>query len=256
MRSPRSVTQQPMGMPLRILKLAIDFLARVITARWPEICPNSTAATSSSLIFWLASPKPILTTTLATLGTAMGFLYPNRFISAGITSLRYRSRNRLMAALFLQCGAAAAANAQLGAIGHKLMAHAGVLIARGAEQQHIGNLNGAFLFHNAALHVLGRIGAGVPLDDVGVLHRDGAASRVNPQHTAGFALVAPAHHAHLVALTDARVCSRCVHESFFILIAGLTRLREPGTRFWKISFRAIRAPRARTRACPPAHWHR
>ena len=31
------------------------------------------------------------------------------------------------------------------------MAHAGVLIARGAEQQHIGNLNGAFLFHNAAV---------------------------------------------------------------------------------------------------------
>src|ERR1700752_4583804 len=130
MRSPRNVTQQPMGMPLRILKLAIDFLARVMTARWPEICPNSTAATSSSLIFWLASPKPIFTTTLATLGTAMGFLYPKRFISAGITSLRYRSRNRLMATLLLQCGGAAAADAHFGAVGHQLMAHPCVLIAR------------------------------------------------------------------------------------------------------------------------------
>src|SRR5579864_3418654 len=181
MRSPRSVTQQPMGMPLRILKLAIDFLARVIIGRWPEICPSSAAATSSSLIFWLPSPRPMLTTTLATFGTAMGFLYPNRFISAGITSLRYRSRNRLMAALFLQRGAAAAADSHFGAVGHQLMAHPGVLAARGAEQQHVGNLNGGFLFHDAALHVLGRIGARVPLDDVGVLNGDRAAAGIDSQ---------------------------------------------------------------------------
>src|SRR5690348_16821520 len=168
MRSPRSVTQQPMGIPLRILKLAIDFLARVMIGRWPEICPSSAAATSSSLIFWLPSPRPMLTTTLATFGTAMGFLYPKRFISAGITSLRYRSRNRLMAALLLQCGAAAAADAHFGAVGHQLMARSGMLVAGGAEEQDIGNLDGPFLFQNSALHVLRRIGPRVPLDDVGV----------------------------------------------------------------------------------------
>src|SRR4029077_5047801 len=253
-RSPRSVTQQPMGMPLRSLKLAIDFLARVIMGRWPEICPSSTAATSSSLIFWLPSPRPMLTTTLATFGTAMGFLYPKRFISAGITSLRYRSRNRLMAGLLLQCRAAAAADAHFGAVGQQFMAHPGVLIARGADQQHIGNLNRSFLFHDAALHVLRRIGAGVPLDDVGVLDGDGALSRVNAQHTPALALVAPAQHAHLVALTDARICNCGIHESLFILSTGFTRLPGPEIRFWQISFRAIRAPRVRRRACPPARW--
>ena len=37
MRSPRSVTLQPMGMPSRILKPAIDLVARVIAGRWPEM---------------------------------------------------------------------------------------------------------------------------------------------------------------------------------------------------------------------------
>ncbi len=74
MRSPRKVTQHPMGMPLRILKFEIDFFARVITGFCPVICPSSIAATSSSLIFWLASPKPMFTTTFDTLGTAIGFL--------------------------------------------------------------------------------------------------------------------------------------------------------------------------------------
>src|SRR5690348_17264072 len=203
MRSPRSVTQQPMGIPLRILKLAIDFLARVMIGRWPEICPSSATATSSSLIFWLPSPRPMLTTTLATLGTAMGFLYPKRFISAGITSLRYRSRNRLMAALFLQRCAAAAANSYFGAVGHQLMAYPRMLAARGAEEQHIRNLDRAFLLHDAALHVLGRVGTRVPLDDVGVLHGDGALARVDSQHASGLAFVAPAHHAHLIAFADA-----------------------------------------------------
>ena len=35
MRSPRSVTIAPIGMPLRTLNCAIDFLARVTTGFWP-----------------------------------------------------------------------------------------------------------------------------------------------------------------------------------------------------------------------------
>ena len=37
MRSPRSVTIAPIGMPLRTLNCAIDFFARVITGFWPVI---------------------------------------------------------------------------------------------------------------------------------------------------------------------------------------------------------------------------
>src|SRR5215468_1089941 len=86
---------QPMGMPLRILKFAIDFFARVITAFWPVIWPSSCAAVSSSLAFWLASPRPMFTVILEILGTAMMFFHPKRFISAGVVSLRYFSCNRL-----------------------------------------------------------------------------------------------------------------------------------------------------------------
>src|SRR5882672_8175883 len=95
MMSPRSVTAQPIGMPLRILKFAMDFLARVMMAFWPVIWPSSCAAVSSSFAFWLASPRPMLTVILATLGTAMMFFQPKRFISAGVVSLRYLSCNRL-----------------------------------------------------------------------------------------------------------------------------------------------------------------
>src|SRR5208283_3426924 len=96
--SPRRVTAQPMGMPLRILKFAMDFLARVIMAFCPVICPSSTAAVSSSLTFWLASPRPMLTVILETLGTAMTFFQPKRFISAGTVSLLYFSCNRVFIA--------------------------------------------------------------------------------------------------------------------------------------------------------------
>src|SRR4029077_21104130 len=186
----------------------------------------------------------------------MGFLYPKRFISAGTTSLRYRSCNRLMAVLFLQCRAAAASNTLFGAVGHQLMAHTRVLVAGSAQQQHVRDLNRAFLLHDAALHVLGGIGARVPLDDSGVLDCDCAAPRVNSQHAAGLALIAPAHHAYLIALTNARICNRGIHESFLSLCAGFTRLPGPAIRSWRISFPAIHALPVQTRVCLPAHWHR
>ncbi len=80
-----------MGMPLRILKFAIDFLARVMMAFWPVIWPSSCAAVSSSLTFWLASPKPMFTVIFETFGTAIIFFNPKRFISAGVVSFRYFS---------------------------------------------------------------------------------------------------------------------------------------------------------------------
>ena len=60
----------------------------VITGFCPVIWPSSTTATSSSLTFWLASPIPMLTMTLATLGTDIGLVRPKCFIRAGTTSLR------------------------------------------------------------------------------------------------------------------------------------------------------------------------
>ena len=51
MRSLRSVTMTPIGMPVRSLKAAIDFLARVITGFWPTIAVTSLTASSSALAF-------------------------------------------------------------------------------------------------------------------------------------------------------------------------------------------------------------
>src|SRR5258708_27794984 len=100
MWSPRNVTAHPMGMPLRILKFAMDFFARVIIAFCPVIWPSSTAAVSSSLAFWLASPRPMLTVIFFSFGTAIMFFQPKRFISEGTVSDRYFSCNRLFIAFF------------------------------------------------------------------------------------------------------------------------------------------------------------
>jgi len=72
MRSPRKVTMQPMGMPLRILKFAIDFLARVIHRLLPgNFARVRLRRVSSSFTFALASPMPMLTVTFETRGTAI-----------------------------------------------------------------------------------------------------------------------------------------------------------------------------------------
>src|SRR5271154_7350674 len=88
-----------MGMPLRILKLAMDFLARVMMGFWPVIWPSSTAAVSSSLAFWLASPRPMFTVIFCSFGAASLFFQPKRFISAGTVSLLYFSCNRVFISL-------------------------------------------------------------------------------------------------------------------------------------------------------------
>ena len=47
MRALRSVTLQPIGRPLRILKPAIAFFASVFTGFWPAIAVSSSTAASS-----------------------------------------------------------------------------------------------------------------------------------------------------------------------------------------------------------------
>ena len=51
MRSPRRVTITPIELPSRNLKLAIDFLAFVITGFWPAMIVMSPVAASSALAF-------------------------------------------------------------------------------------------------------------------------------------------------------------------------------------------------------------
>jgi hypothetical protein len=71
MRSPRSVTLRPIGMPARSLKFETDFLALVITGRCSVMVASSLLAFSSTLLSSLASPTPMLTTIFSTRGTAI-----------------------------------------------------------------------------------------------------------------------------------------------------------------------------------------
>src|SRR5262249_6222729 len=163
MMPPRNVTAQPIGMPLRILKFAMDFFARVMTAFWPVIWPSSCAAVSSSFAFWLASPRPMFTVILEALGTAMMFFQPKRFISAGVVSLRYFSCNRLFISLdlfltktlsnpllLIQCRSATAAGANFLSVGQNGVADARVLAAAGADNHHVRDVHRTFFFDDAA----------------------------------------------------------------------------------------------------------
>src|SRR5690349_5012389 len=210
MRSPRKVTAQPMGMPLRILKFAMDFLARVIIAFWPVIWPSSCAAVSSSFTFWLASPRPMFTVIFCNLGTAMRFFQPKRFISAAMVSLRYFSCNRLFIAflrlvlyeLLVQCRLAMPATAHLRAVGQNRMADPRVLTAARANHHHVGDVDGRFLFHDPALDVLRRVGARVALDDADVLNNHGILHSVHEEHAAAFPGVLAGQHLDLIAFAD------------------------------------------------------
>jgi hypothetical protein len=62
MRSPRSVTIAPTGIPCRSLNCAIDLVARRTTAFWPVMRPSSSAPTSAIFALAVASPSPMLTT--------------------------------------------------------------------------------------------------------------------------------------------------------------------------------------------------
>src|SRR5713226_4780967 len=82
---PRSVTEQPTGMPSRRLKLAIAFLARVTTGCWPVMAASSATADSSALGFLDASPIPTLSTIFTSFGISWGFVSPNCCASFGRT---------------------------------------------------------------------------------------------------------------------------------------------------------------------------
>src|SRR6267378_1808581 len=208
MWSPRNVTAQPMGMPLRILKFAMDFFARVIIAFCPVIWPSSTAAVSSSLAFWLASPRPMLTVIFFSFGTAIMFFQPKRFISAGTVSVRYFSCNRLFIAFFylvlllVQRRLAMAAAAHFRAVRQDGVANPRVLAAAPANDHHVRDVDPRFFLDDSALDVLRRVGTCVPLDDSDVLDHHGVPLRVNRKHAPALAGIFSGDHFDVIALAN------------------------------------------------------
>ena len=72
MRSPRSVTLAPIGLPVRSRNWAIERRARVTIGFWPVIAARSPTAASSALALVSASPRPMLTTIFERRGTCIG----------------------------------------------------------------------------------------------------------------------------------------------------------------------------------------
>ena len=80
-RSPRSVTRAPIGIPSRSLKPAIDLRARRTCARWPAIVVSSSIALSSAFASTLASPTPMFSVIFVIRGTRMSELKPSSSLS-------------------------------------------------------------------------------------------------------------------------------------------------------------------------------
>eukprot|EP01022_Parablepharisma_sp_SALTPOND_P023200 TRINITY_DN4827_c0_g1_i2.p1 TRINITY_DN4827_c0_g1~~TRINITY_DN4827_c0_g1_i2.p1 ORF type:complete len:927 (-),score=193.67 TRINITY_DN4827_c0_g1_i2:1921-4701(-) len=229
MRSLRSVTEVPTGMPSRSLNEAMERLARLIMARWPAIRVSSSAAWSRSLMFWMASPTPMLSTALVRRGTCMMLVQPKPSMSWGTTSpsQKPRSLGTWFSLIFLQApllkpalvvrlvpgnwpGAFAApgsaihifaalvAEAGVFAILQRLAGHPPRLVALGAEHHQVADGQGRFALHDAAL--AGLAGPGVALDHVDLFHQGALFVRDDPEHLAYFALFAAGGHQDLVVL--------------------------------------------------------
>jgi hypothetical protein len=93
MRSPRSVTLAPTGMPSLILNPAMLLRARLSWAFWPVILARSSIAPSRARLFTTASPTPMFTTIFSRPGIRMGFSMPNFSSRSGTTSSWYLSFN-------------------------------------------------------------------------------------------------------------------------------------------------------------------
>src|SRR5690349_640211 len=161
MRSPRSVTCAPIGMPSRSLNCAMDLRARVICGFWPVIAVRSLTAPSISFESRAASPTPMLTTILVRPGTCMMLAISNSLVSAGMISSRYRSLSRGWTEVVVPVSVSVSvisdflarlardANAALGGVGRTVGATLGHLVAAEADagdtvaldQQHVGHVD-------------------------------------------------------------------------------------------------------------------
>src|SRR5580692_11834851 len=82
-RSPRSVTLQPIAWPSRTLKVATDFLAFVTAGFWPVIFAISAVAASMTFLSATASPTPMFTVIFKIRGTSIVFFSSSFFLSSG-----------------------------------------------------------------------------------------------------------------------------------------------------------------------------
>src|SRR5438477_11890771 len=153
----------------------------------------------------------MFTVTLETLGTAITFFSPKRFIIAAVVSFRYFSCILLFISILLffpvfrcsvllvQTGSATLATAGAAAVSQVVVADAGAPAATAADYHHVGSVNAGFLFDDAALDIFPGIRASMALDDVGMLDDHGVFPPIDGQNPAAFSGVAPGHDFHLIA---------------------------------------------------------
>src|SRR5579859_251636 len=168
MRFWRSVTLVPIERPSRSLKVAMLFLALVMTGFCPAIFVRSSTAPSSAFALSNASPTPMLRTTFVMRGTCITFVYSNSCMSCGTTSLSYCSFSLGISVniLFTML-----ADPHLLAFLVYAMADASWQFALGAYQHDVGQIQRRFALNNTRrnLTVASLLGTLVLLDDVHAL---------------------------------------------------------------------------------------
>src|SRR5258708_20096753 len=105
-------------------------------------------------------------------------------------------------AVLVQAGSATLAGRRTAAVFGSLVADARVLAAAAANHHHVRSIDARFFFDDAALDILRRIRASVPLDKVGVLNRHGIFPRIDGQHAPAFARVLSGHYFYLIAFSN------------------------------------------------------
>src|SRR4030065_1561943 len=101
--------------------------------------------------------------------------------------------------------AAALENTNAATIFQGLDAGALALAGDCVKQHHVGNVNRRLFLHDAAGHVLGRVGAGMAFDHVYIFDQH-AIVRQHAQYRAALALVFPGIDDHLIALANLFHC--------------------------------------------------
>src|SRR5215210_5010682 len=190
-RSPRSVTLAPTGMPSRILNPAMLFLARRSCGFWPVIRAKSSVAPSSLRLSCAASPTPMFTTILFSFGMRIGFCISNLSLRAGAISSRYLSFNLAIYVL-----SAALGNANLLSGVRDPVPYLGRLPGVWVYEHHVGNVYRGFERVQALRILLARSGVAGP--DTHASNDDPLFRRDDPLDLAALALLLARDHLHRI----------------------------------------------------------
>src|ERR1700733_8355799 len=194
-RSPRSVTCAPIGMPSRSLNCAMDFLAFATAGFCPVIVARSLMAPSMSFASRAASPTPMFTTILVSPGICITLAYPNSSFRAGAISARCPSA----------FPAARIRLSDLAAVLVDRVANAGRALGLRIDQRHVAHVDRRLLGGDAAVLRATHTRVGhllVLLDHVHALDEDLVTVRVGRDDGPGHALVLAGQDDHVVALLD------------------------------------------------------